>query len=438
MILDEYIDVGITWKNKQKYEDLGYIIPTVYDDIHKKNVVKKGTKIRIKVSELSENSHEKIHAKCDYCGKDYYITYQSYCKYIKKYGDYACSECKGEHGKITFNRLYNVDNISQLEEIKNKKKQKSLEKYGTEYVLQADEVREKIVKTNMDKYGVPIPTQNDEIKEKAKKTIEEKYGSIDEYNRIRTSKAQITNQNKYGVAVASKSESVIQKIKDTNQIKYGHNSPMGNQEIQEKAMKTTMLHFGVDSPAKSQEIKEKTKQTMIERFGCEYPMQSDEILNKARKTLLDNGNIETSTQQKYIHKLYGGFLNYPFQRYNLDIFNEDKQIAVEYSGGGHDLSVKLGGITQEEFDKKELIRKSYIKRAGIKLIEIVTPHDLIPSDEVLLKMYSFAEEYFNTTNHTWISFYTEENTYKNALSGETEGFFFDFGELRKIKNKGVK
>lgn len=437
MIIDEYVDVGITWKNKQKYENLGYVIPTIYDDIHKKNVVRKGTKIKIKVSELSENSHEKIHVKCDYCGEEHYVVYQSYCNHIKKFGNYACNKCKGEHEKFTFNQLYGVDNISQLEEIKNKKKNKSLEKYGTEYVFQADEVKEKIIQTNLSKYGTSTPLQNDEIKEKAKKTIEEKYGSIDEYNQIRIHKAQITNQEKYGFSVASKNANVVQKIKDTNQIKYGHNSPMGNLSIQEKAMETTILHFGVESPMKSLEIQEKVKQTMIERFGCEYPMQSDEIIKKARKTLLGNNSVETSTQQKYLHKLYGGILNYPFERYSLDIFNEDKQIAVEYSGGGHNLSVKLGNLTQEEFEKKELIRKAYIKRGGIKLIEIVTPHDLIPSDEMLLKMYSFAEDYFNTTNHTWICFYTEENKYRNALFNEFRGCFYDFGELRKINSKEV-
>ena len=61
MILDEYVNVGISWKNKKWYEDLGYNIPTVYDAIHKKYVVKNGTKIKVKPNELSKNSHEKIH-----------------------------------------------------------------------------------------------------------------------------------------------------------------------------------------------------------------------------------------------------------------------------------------------------------------------------------------------------------------------------------------
>lgn len=437
MILDEYVNVGISWKNKKWYEDLGYNIPTVYDAIHKKYVVKKGTKIKVKPNELSKNSHEKIHVQCDYCGKENYITYQSYYKHIEKFGDYACNDCKGSHIKQTFNRSYNVDNISQLDEIKDKKKQKSLERYGTEYISQSDEVKDKIRKTNMERYGVSYTLQSANVQEKSRQTIEKNYNSIDEFYHLKLEKAKHTNQERYGTSIASKNSMVIQKMKNTNMMRYGHASPMGNTDVQEKAKETSLLHFGVEHPAQSQEVQQKIKQTMLKKYGCEYPMQSDDILEKSRATLSNIGQVETSAQQVYLYRLYGGELNYPFKRYNLDIYDDDKQIAVEYSGGGHDLSVKLGMLTQEEFDQKELTRKAYIKRAGIRLIEIITPHDLIPSDKILLQMYCFAEDYFNNTGHTWISFYPEDNKYRNAEFQEMDGSFFNFGELRKISRKEV-
>lgn len=437
MILDKEVEVGISWKNSQYYRDLGYEIPTYINKNTKQESIKKGTKILVKVEDLKRHSHEKVHVACDKCGKEAYITYQSYCNKIEEFGDYTCIECKGDHYKRHMMEKYGVENVSQLPEIKEKKRQSSLEKYGTECTLQSEEVKQKIYQTNHERYGCKTPMQNEEIKKKAKKTLEEKHGSLEQFFEHRNELAKETNLKKYGVEKPSTLDSVKQKAKNTNLEKYNAISPMCTEEVQKKARETTLKHYGVEHPAQSREIQEKIKRSCLENLGYEYPMQSPEVLGKAKKTLYENNSVPVSRQQQYICELYDGLLNYPFMAYNLDIFKPEDNIVIEYSGGGHDLSVKLGSITQEEFDKKELIRKSYISRAGYRLIEIVSPDDRIPSDEKLIEMYSFAKDYFNTTNHTWMTYYTKDNKYRNAENMTDDGSHYDFGELRIITEKDM-
>ena len=93
----------------------------------------------------------------------------------------------------------------------------------------------------------------------------------------------------------------------------------------------------------------------------------------------------------------------------------------------------MGKETQEEFNQKEIIRNNIIKRAGYKQITIISSKDFLPSDKILLKMLEQAKQYFNTTNHTWVVYDIDTSLVRNAEN--KEGVFFDFGELRKIKNQ---
>ena len=49
------------------------------------------------------------------------------------------------------------------------------------------------------------------------------------------------------------------------------------------------------------------------------------------------------------------------------------------------------------------------------------------------KMLEQAKQYFNATNHTWVAYDIDTSLVRNAEN--KEGVFFDFGELRKIKNQ---
>ena len=268
-----------------------------------------------------------------------------------------------------------------------RKKQADIAYYGDVYV-RTEEFKEKRKKSCLDKFGVENPLQNKEI---------------------------------------------LEKVHSTNMQKYGYINPIQVPEFKEKAKLTTLEHFGVECASKSEEIKEKTRMTNIQKYGVPNTMQSPEVRAKANETLCKNGTQETSKQQLYLHSLYGGKLNYFVKYYAVDICFPEEKIYLEYSGGGHDLRVTLGRLTQEEFDQKEIVRNNVLKKGGYKKIEIVSKKDLLPSDSTLLQMLQDARNYFSQyPEHSWIEFNISDSTMRNAEN--KQGIPYSYGELRTIKD----
>ena len=197
MILDKFVEIVIGSMNKQYYLDKGYAIPTHINKAGQETV-KMGTKIKVLVSDLPINSHAKVHVQCDNCEEDKYITYQSYNDKIEKWGNYLCKKCQYIHQKQTINKKYGVDNISQIEEVKHKKIQKSLEKYNTTNPMKNDEVKEKVKQTNIERYGCESFFQTKEFKDNLENYIIDKYGSIENFNNERKNNTIATNNSKYG------------------------------------------------------------------------------------------------------------------------------------------------------------------------------------------------------------------------------------------------
>lgn len=250
-----------------------------------------------------------------------------------------------------------------------------------------------------------------------------------------------------------------QKCKETNLIRFGETSYAKTKEYQEKRMNTTMSRYGVEHYSKTQEYKEKWNNTCIERYGDSYrkqfmnkafdtfynktgysfPSQSPDVREKIVNAMNENGSVKCSLQQRYIFNLYNNndnnvLLNYPIgKKFFADIGFVNEKIDIEYDGGFHGGAVKLGVITQEQFDKTEIIRNNVIKKEGYKQMRIISTKDLLPSDTILLQMLSQAKEYFSSTNHTWISYDIDNSRMINAENKDSNGVFFNFGELRKIK-----
>ena len=197
--------------------------------------------------------------KCATCGKTltYYQTFFGHNQYCSN----ACIDNKrrGLMVKKTFIEKYGVEHISQLERIKEQKKQKSILKYGTENVFQNSEVQQKYKETMIQRYGTEIPLQADEIKEKIRKT----------------------NIERYGCEYASQSEKVKKKIVHTNIERYGASNPVKNQKILEKIKSTCIERYGVDNIFKSNELiranLDRTYEDLKERWkGIVIPMFSKE------------------------------------------------------------------------------------------------------------------------------------------------------------------
>ncbi|MBG9444033.1 DUF7487 domain-containing protein [Cytobacillus firmus] len=211
--------------------------------------------------------------------------------------------------------------------------------------------------------------------------------------------------------------------------KYGTQYYFQTDAFKEKYNKTMREKYGVDNSFQATEVKEKSRQTLLKKYGVEHNMQNDKIRKKAVASMFERGSTPTSKPQKYLHNLYGGVLNYAFERYNIDIALLKDKIAIEYDGGGHDLKVRLKGITKEEFNRREIIRGNYLKNDGWKLIKIVSKYDTLPSKDDLLRMLEDSKKIFSLGN-TWVEFNVENSTISFKRNKEEE---YKFKKTEKYK-----
>lgn len=383
MLLTKEVEIRANPRIIKYYEDLGYDIPkkAANEESRKRNnrdfVYDLSKTFVVKIEDLSTNSYQYVDVVCDKCGEEAKVRYVCYNKTVSIFGEYLCRKCAKKHSMekcVNFmQENYNVDNCSHLSWIIEKRKATNKLKYGVEHALQSDEFKEKAKETNLKHWGYEYASQSPEVKQQTKETNLRKYN------------VEWTLQNK--------------------------------------------------------EIKEKAKQTCVQIYGYENPFQSPDIKEKIRQTLYKKGITPTSTQQIYIYNLYNynndAELNYPCKFYNLDICFLEEKLAVEIDFSGHNLKVKLGGITQEEFDKKQMYRDIFLKKEGYKIMHIVSSKDYLPSDEILLQMLKYTRKYFSEyPNHSWVQFNVDTSTVRNAE--QKEGSFFDYGELRKIKKSDLE
>lgn len=142
------------------------------------------------------------------------------------------------------------------------------------------------------------------------------------------------------------------------------------------------------------------------------------VRKKIYNTFTKNSTIATSKQQLYIHSLLGGELNYCTGKCFLDIAFLDEKIYLEYDGGGHDLSVKLGKMSKEELERKEMKRYYALKSEGWKCIKVISENDKIPSDEDIKSIHKKCLELVNYNTKTIRTFFETIN--------------YECGKLRKV------
>lgn len=243
-------------------------------------------------------------------------------------------------------------------------------------------------------------------------------------------KSQATQLKKYGDKSYRRTDECKERIRKTNLERYGVEFISQAESVKEKKEQTNLERYGFKCSFQNEDVKRKFRENCLKKYGVEYTLQLPEVREKITNTLYENNSQKASTQQKYLHKLYGGLLNYPIKYFAADICFPDKKIIIEYDGKGHLLNVVTGRETQKEHEQKEIIRNNIIKREGYKQIHIISSTDKLPSDNILLQMLSNAKEYFNTTSHTWIEYYVDTSIMRNA--DNMDGVFFDYGKLRRI------
>lgn len=381
MLYSKEVEVPLTvlMSFRKDYEALGYNIDKLKDQLvndFKETGKKLNTNdyasiiVKIPIEHLKKGSKVEIDVLCDYCKEEGQETIfkQPYQRFWLAQEPLAKDCCRKHKGK-------------------------------------------KMADVNMINHGVNNSFNIPKSKEKMKKTIRERYG----------------------VENVSQSEEIKRKKAETTRKNYGVDSPLQSKEIQEKTQQTNKENYGVPFTFQSEEIKEKIEKVMIERYGVNNPMKYEKIKDKSIRNAVkargESGTVVTSVQQKYIYSIYGGYLNYPLDKINIDIAFPEIKLAIEYDGSGHDLSVKYGQLTEEEFQQGEIRRYYFLKTNGWKTMRIVSLKDKLPSPKKLKEMLLLAKSYLYKDGHSWIEFNITENYIKLTTGNES----FDFGELQSIK-----
>lgn len=142
-ILEKEVWVTLSGRNIKHYEELGYDIPK-YKDSSRRIKVKRGTKILVKIDDLSKRSNVRVTKICDEGGCGKYVPNQKYAIILnhRENGKDRCSECANKKSHETQKNFVKYEKTLEYWSKENKK----------EYLL--SEFSEKnIKKPNQISYG---------------------------------------------------------------------------------------------------------------------------------------------------------------------------------------------------------------------------------------------------------------------------------------------
>jgi len=147
--------------------------------------------------------------------------------------------------------------LSNSTEVKQKRIDTNIKKYGTENPAQSNDIKQKIKETFIKNYGVDNPNKTKDVRDKIKSTNQEKYG----FNTVLTDMSKNNRQNLDWKKIREKSKRTI-----FNEI--GLYTKTGTKEWKEKVSKTVKVKYGEDIQHHSQSkiVKDKKENNHIERL----------------------------------------------------------------------------------------------------------------------------------------------------------------------------
>ena len=380
LILPQTVRVRTNPSNYKHYKEKGY------------EIEKCGDFIEVNVLDLPKRSREMVKVVCDICGKEREMCY------------YRVVECNEEDKLITCG-----DKICRYKKVEDTCKKR----YNVKNVFQLQETKDKIVETNRKNHGVDWYTQTEEHKDKSKKTW----------------------QLHYGVDNPAQAQEVKDAMKDTCRSRYGCDYAVQSDEAQNRKKSTNNKIYGGDSPFSSEEIRKKSQPTWKENYGegIINPGQVEEIKNKILDSFQFNGTGPSSRAQRYINYILNGDLNKHICGLLVDIYMEKENIIIEHDGRGHFLGDMINGnkTPTKETILKEKRREDKIINNGYRMIRFIAAKDRIPSDEVILNLI----EEFKNSDFKIIRINFEEGTIDRDYE---EKWYCNFGELRKITKEDLE
>ena len=216
------------------------------------------------------------------------------------------------HCSIQCSRL---DNNVQM-----KMKETSIKKWGYEYPSQSPKFRAQVIQTCNEKYGCDNISQVNEIIEKKKQTKLDRYGDTGYHN---IEKMKQTNLQRYGYESVFSNENIRNKIQETIREIYGVDNPFQSEIIKDKIKQTNIRLYNCEHNMQSEEIREKAYKTKEKNKTFNTSCAEIELT----KWFKDN-NIDILTQYKCDRYPY--MCDFYLPKYDLFI-----EIQGSWTHGGH-------------------------------------------------------------------------------------------------------
>lgn len=177
--------------------------------------------------------------------------------------------------KDTLKTKYGVDNVSKLDSVKSKilasytddvkhdiqikREYTTQQRYDVKNIMQSFEGKQRFIRGMRLKHGVEYPQQNEAIRQK----------TIDSYLK------------NLGVSHPMKDAKVVEKSKDTLFNNYGVHHPMESEDIRNRQIQTCLLNYVVEYPMQCELVKDKAKITCIQKYGSNsYTASKQSIENQ--------------------------------------------------------------------------------------------------------------------------------------------------------------
>lgn len=131
---------------------------------------------------------------------------------------------------------------------------------------------------------------------------------------------------------------------------------------------TNLIKYGVDNPMKVKEF----------QLECQNSKE-DNFKNNGYSSKFFEKGIPVSEGQMNIYKLLDNFeINYHYLTYYIDLVKD--YVAIEYDGRGHDLGLRMGKISKNDFMKKEQEKQKEILKV-FRLLRIIDKKDKLKKKE---------------------------------------------------------
>lgn len=240
------------------------------------------------------------------------LTIKPLCEYCKtetasfqngRFGTYCSMKCQSAspdrqiRRRATNLERYGVENTQLCEEIRRKREQTCLERFGNIHPSKNAEVKRKLSEKSKAAHAKVDEHEYARRLEKAKKTNLEKRGvEFSLQDPTVRQKAKETMLDKYGVDNAAKSEQLMERIKETNQSRYGTSWGLSNKEVRQKITDTFRERHGVEHPSQIPNVRRRAEETTFQRLGVRFAAQSEEVQERLQRKMLEKWGVKWAAQ----------------------------------------------------------------------------------------------------------------------------------------------